>query len=102
MDKKRFSSGETNPKLRARPGIAGAWPQGFAVTGSDEAAALDNAYVRSWSMRGDIRILCRMIPELGAHGECQTREVDGMRSLAIAFAALVAAADRLPGRRPLD
>ena len=64
MDQNRFRGGETNPKLRARPGIAGAWPQGSAVMSSDEAAALDSAYVRNWSMRSDIFILFKAIPVL--------------------------------------
>ncbi len=62
MDQNRLRGGEANPKLRARPGIAGAWPQGFAVMSSDEAAALDSTYVGNWSMRSDVVILLKTIP----------------------------------------
>ena len=64
MDQNRLRGGGANPKLRARPGIAGAWPQGFAVMSSDEAAALDSTYVGNWSMRRDILILFKAIPVL--------------------------------------
>jgi exopolysaccharide production protein ExoY len=64
MDQQRCHGFESSPCLRARPGITGAWPQDVVVTSSDEAAALDSAYVHNWSMRGDILILFKAIPVL--------------------------------------
>jgi len=64
VDQHRCHGFETSPYLRARPGITGAWPQGSPVASSDEAAALDSAYVHNWSMRGDISILFKAIPVL--------------------------------------
>jgi len=64
MDHQGCHGIEISPYLRARPGIAGDWHQGSPVMSSDEAAALDSAYVRNWSMRSDILILFKAIPVL--------------------------------------
>ena len=50
--------------LRARPGVTGIWAPDAAAISLDEAAALDSAYARNWSMRGDIRILWDTLPGL--------------------------------------
>ena len=64
MDHQGCHGIEISPYLHARPGIAGDWHQGSPVMSSDEAAALDSAYVRNWSMRSDILILFKAIPVL--------------------------------------
>jgi lipopolysaccharide/colanic/teichoic acid biosynthesis glycosyltransferase len=56
--------GEGRLHLYARPGITGIWARDAVVISHDEAAALDSAYARSWSMRSDIRILCNTLPGL--------------------------------------
>jgi exopolysaccharide production protein ExoY len=58
---RRYAS-EAGPYLRARPGLTGAWQLGPHAPDRGEAAAIDGAYVRNWSMRGDLRILLRTIP----------------------------------------
>ena len=56
--------GEGRLHLHARPGITGIWAPDAVAVSHDEAAALDSAYARSWSMRSDIRILCNTLPGL--------------------------------------
>jgi exopolysaccharide production protein ExoY len=56
--------GDGRLHLRARPGVTGIWAPDAAAISLDEAAALDSAYARNWSMRGDIRILWDTLPVL--------------------------------------
>lgn len=55
-------SHEATPYLSARPGITGKWQLAPNPPSRDEAAALDSAYVHSWSMQGDVVILLKSIP----------------------------------------
>jgi exopolysaccharide production protein ExoY len=48
--------------LSARPGMTGMWQLAPSVPSRDEAAALDSAYVHTWTMQGDVVILLRTIP----------------------------------------
>lgn len=64
LDQLSPRKGEGRLHLHARPGITGIWAPDAVAVSHDEAAALDSAYARSWSMRSDIRILCNTLPGL--------------------------------------
>jgi exopolysaccharide production protein ExoY len=56
--------GDAEPYLMARPGMTGTWQLGPDLPSRAEEAALGSAYVRSWSVQGDIGILVRSIPAI--------------------------------------
>jgi exopolysaccharide production protein ExoY len=62
VDRLHPRKGDGHLHLRARPGVTGMWAPDAVSISLDEAAALDSAYARSWSMRGDIIILLKSIP----------------------------------------
>ncbi len=53
---------EGEPYLSARPGIIGTWQLVPDLPSDAEEAALHSAYVRNWSMQGDIVILLKALP----------------------------------------
>jgi exopolysaccharide production protein ExoY len=64
VDQLQPRKGEGRLHLHARPGVTGIWAPDAGAISHDEAAALDSAYARSWSMRSDIRILWNTLPGL--------------------------------------
>jgi exopolysaccharide production protein ExoY len=55
---------DAEPYLMARPGVTGTWQLGPDLPSRAEEAALGSAYVRNWSVQGDIGILVRSIPAI--------------------------------------
>jgi exopolysaccharide production protein ExoY len=53
--------GDAEPYLMARPGMTGTWQLGPDLPSRAEEAVLGSAYVRNWSVQGDIGILVRSI-----------------------------------------
>lgn len=55
---------DVEPYLMARPGMTGTWQLGPDLPSRAEESALGSAYVRNWSVQGDIVILLKTIPAI--------------------------------------
>jgi lipopolysaccharide/colanic/teichoic acid biosynthesis glycosyltransferase len=59
----RYVEGWTRRRLQMRPGMTGLWQVlGHSAIPFEQMVTLDCAYVATWSLRGDVRLLLRTIP----------------------------------------